>query len=56
MNEDLVKEVLLKHPDLGLQFVTSGDFIAAKVKAGQISLDDVAGAEIYQSTPEGVTQ
>lgn len=45
---DDAKALLVKHPDLGLQFVPSGDFIAAKVKAGQVSLDDVAGAEIYQ--------
>lgn len=41
-------DLLTKHPSRGLAIVASADFLAERVKSGQIRMSDIAGAEIYQ--------
>lgn len=41
-------DLLIKHPSTGLAMVPGADHLAARVKAGQVRMSDIAGAEIYQ--------
>jgi hypothetical protein len=48
-------ELLIAHPHVGVEQISSGDYIAARVRDGIARLSDVAGAEIYSTEPKGAT-
>lgn len=39
--------LLIAHPGIGVEQISSGDYIAARIRDGVARLTDVAGAEIY---------
>lgn len=39
--------LLIAHPGIGVEQISSGDYIAARIRDGAARLTDVAGAEIY---------
>lgn len=49
------KDLLVRHANLGLDLVPSGDYIASRIRDGLAQLTDVAGAEIYCIDSKGIT-
>ncbi|WP_436300794.1 hypothetical protein [Variovorax paradoxus] len=42
-------QLLIAHPHIGVDQISSGDYIAARIRDGVARLSDVAGAEIYSN-------
>lgn len=44
-----------KHPHHGLDVIHGADWLASRIRDGQARLSDVAGAEIYSNSTEGLS-
>lgn len=49
------KALLVRHRAIAEQMTEGADYLAAQVRAGRATLDMVAGAEIYPTTPATTT-
>lgn len=41
-------DLLIKHPSIGLAVGPGADYLAERIKSGQVRMTDIAGAEIYK--------
>lgn len=46
--------LMVKHPTLGQRLIPGADYLAARIKDGQVRMSDVAGAEIYAASAEAL--
>ncbi len=53
-NESLA--LFTTYPSQGLDLITGADWLAARIRDGQARLSDVAGAELYSNSTEGLNQ
>lgn len=45
--------LMLRHPDIGLVMTPGANHLSHLIETGQATLDNVAGAELYQPEPAG---
>ncbi|RZI81278.1 MAG: hypothetical protein EOP38_19795 [Rubrivivax sp.] len=43
-------QLMVAHPEVAQQLIAGADYLSSRISAGTVTLDDVAGADVYQST------